>query len=187
MAQDGGSRADTLFQTLLDEQASEKRPPVDQWQPERSGSIDIRIARDGTWYHEGSPIQRAAMVKLFSTILRRDGDDYFLVTPVEKLAIEVEDAPFQAVALTRDGEGPEQRLLFTTNVGDHVLADAEHQLNVQERDGEPSPYVHVRNDLWALLSRNVFYELVELGQPDPKDPARLAVRSCGTWFDLGRT
>lgn len=187
MSTEGSNRADALFQTLLDKQAAKKLPPVQQWQPERSGSIDIRIARDGTWYHEGSTIARPAMVKLFSTILRRDGDTYFLVTPVEKLAITVDDAPFLAVAVTRDGQGAQQRLLFTTNVEEHVLADAEHPLDVRERDGEPAPYIHVRDDLWALLSRNVFYELVELAEAHPDDAGRIGVLSCGSWFDLGHT
>lgn len=180
-----GKPADRLFQDLLDAQASKRLPPVAQWQPERVGEIDIRIARDGTWYHDGGEIKRAAMVQLFATILRRDADGYCLVTPAEKLLIEVEDVPFQAVALNRQGQGREQRLLFTTNVDEHVLADAEHPLDVQQRDGEPAPYLHVRDDLWALLSRNVFYELVELAEPHPEQASRLGVYSCGQWFELG--
>ncbi len=187
MSSERSNRAETLFQTLLDEQKCKKLPPVQQWQPQRSGSIDIRIARDGTWYHEGSAIQRTAMVQLFSTILRRDGDAYYLVTPVEKLAISVDDAPFLAIAVNRDGEGAQQRLLFTTNVQEHVLADAEHPLDVRERDGEPAPYIHVRDDLWALLSRNVFYELVDMAEPHHDDAGRLGVRSCGEWFELGHS
>ena len=179
-------RADTLFEQLLDAQASKALPPVDKWHPERSGRIDIRIARDGTWFHEGSEIKRAAMVRLFSTILRRDDGDYFLVTPAEKLAIEVEDVPFAAIAMSQSGCGAGQRLLFTTNVDEHVLADAEHPIDVRDRDGEPAPYLHVRNDLWALLTRNVFYELVELAEPHANDPSRLGVTSCGEWFELGK-
>lgn len=179
-------RADVLFQELLDAQASKSLPPVDKWHPERSGRIDIRIARDGTWFHEGAEIKRQAMVKLFSTILRRDEGEYFLVTPAEKLAIEVEDVPFAGIAVARDGSGAGQRLLFTTNVGEHVLADAEHPIDVRDRDGEPAPYLHVRNDLWALLTRNVFYELVEMAEPHPNDPSRLGVKSCGAWFELGK-
>lgn len=179
-------RADALFQELLDSQASKSLPPVDKWHPERSGTIDIRIARDGTWFHEGAEIKRKAMVKLFSTILRRDDGAYFLVTPAEKLAIEVEDVPFAAIAVVRNGSGASQQLLFTTNVDEHVLADADHPLEVRDRDGEPAPYIHIRNDLWALLTRNVFYELVDLAEPHPNDPSRLGVKSCGQWFELGK-
>ncbi len=179
-------RADALFKELLEAQASKSLPPVDRWHPERSGSIDIRIARDGTWFHEGAEIKRAAMVKLFSTILRRDDGEYFLVTPAERLAIEVEDVPFAAIALVRSGSGAGQRLLFTTNVDEHVLADSEHPIEVRDRDGEPAPYLHVRAGLWALLTRNVFYELVDIAEPHANDPARLGVISCGEWFELGR-
>ncbi|MCC5887517.1 MAG: DUF1285 domain-containing protein [Gammaproteobacteria bacterium] len=179
-------RADALFKEMLDAQASKSLPPVEKWHPEQRGRIDIRIARDGTWFHEGSEIKRAAMVKLFSTILRRDDGDYFLVTPGEQLAIEVEDVPFAAISLLRSGSGAAQQLLFTTNVDEHVLADAEHAIEVRDRDGEPAPYLHVRSDLWALMTRNVFYELVAMAEPHPNDPSRLGVTSCGEWFELGR-
>ena len=179
-------RADALFEELLLAQSSKSLPPVAQWHPERSGSIDIRIARDGIWFHEGSEIKRTAMVKLFSTILRRDDGEYFLVTPAEKLAIEVEDVPFAGIAVACNGSGAGQRLLFTTNVDEHVLADAEHPIEVRDRDGEPAPYLHVRSDLWALLTRNVFYELVEMAEPHANDPSRLGVTSCGEWFELGK-
>ena len=181
-----GITADSLFEQMLAEQNAARRPPVDQWQPERVGEIDIRIGRDGAWYHQGSRIQRPAMVKLFSSILRREGDAYYLVTPAEKLAIEVEDAPFQAILLERDGSGPDQRLLFTTNVDEHVLADAEHPIEVTERDGEPAPYVMVRAGLWARISRNVFYQLADIAEPLEHDPSRLGVRSSGEVFVLGK-
>lgn len=179
-------RADTLFEELLAAQSTKTLPPVAKWHPERSGQIDIRIARDGTWFHEGAEIKRAAMVRLFSTILRRDDDAYFLVTPAEKLAIEVEDAPFVGISVARSGSGAGQRLLFTTNVEEHVLADADHPIEVRDREGEPAPYLHVRDGLWALLNRNVFYELVEMAEPHPNDPSRLGVTSCGEWFELGK-
>lgn len=181
-----GGPTEALFRSLLETQASKQRPPVDSWHPERRGRIDIRIARDGTWFHEGAVIKREAMVRLFSTILRRDEGEYFLVTPAEKLAIEVEDAPFTAIRLTRSGSGAGQQLLFTTNVDEHVLADAEHPISVHDRNGEPAPYLRVRGDLWALLSRNVFYELVDMAEPHSTDPSRLGVMSCGVWFELGR-
>lgn len=180
------SDAEQLFDALLEAQGQQKLPPVESWHPERKGRIDIRIARDGSWYHEGEPIRREAMVRLFSTILRRDGDEYFLVTPGEQLAIEVEDAPFLAVALERKGAGESQQLLLTTNVGDHVLVDAEHALHVEDRDGEPAPYVHVRAGLHALINRATFYRLVDLAEPSPEDPDVLGVRSAGGFFPLGR-
>jgi len=165
---------------------SNSLPPVEKWDPELSGDIDIRIARDGTWYHEGTPIRREAMVRLFATILRREGDHYWLVTPVEKLAIEVEDAPFTAIALEQEGDGDDQRLLLTTNVGEHVLLDDEHPLRVEEEGNEPSPYVRVRNGMEALINRPTFYRLVELAEPDPEDRRSLGVRSCGQFFPIGR-
>ncbi|MDZ7825861.1 MAG: DUF1285 domain-containing protein [Gammaproteobacteria bacterium] len=183
---EGSDRARSLFESLMAEQQERKLPPVDQWQPEREGEIDIRIARDGTWYHEGAPIRREAMVRLFSTILRREGDRYWLVTPAEKLAIEVEDAPFTAIGLEQEGSGDDQRLLFTTNVGEHVLLDSEHPLRVEEEGGEPSPYVPVRGGMEALINRPTFYRLVELAEPDPEDRRSLGVRSCGQFFPIGR-
>lgn len=140
-------------------------PPVHEWNPPFCGDLDMRIARDGTWYYQGTPINRHGLVRLFSTILRKDGDRYFLVTPVEKVGITVDDAPFVAVDFERDGEGEGQNLRFETNVGDHVTAGPDHPIRV-ERDpetGEPSPYVHVRAGLDALIDRKSFYRLVEIG------------------------
>ncbi|WP_104018293.1 DUF1285 domain-containing protein [Roseovarius nitratireducens] len=140
-------------------------PPVHEWNPPFCGDLDMRIARDGTWYYQGTPINRHGLVRLFSTILRKDGDKYFLVTPVEKVGITVDDAPFVAVDFERDGEGERQNLRFETNVGDHVIAGPDHPIRV-ERDpetGEPSPYVHVRAGLEALIDRKSFYRLVEIG------------------------
>ncbi|HSG90228.1 MAG TPA: DUF1285 domain-containing protein [Pseudomonadales bacterium] len=178
--------AQSLFETLLAQQADKRLPPVAQWQPEREGVIDMRIARDGTWYHEGTPIRREAMVRLFSTILRRDGDQFFLVTPAEKLAIEVEDAPFVGILTEQDGTGDAQRLLLTTNVGEHVLIDADHPLRVEDHDGEPAPYVEVRDGLEALINRATFYRLVDLAVPSPEDPEVIGIRSCGQFFPLGK-
>ena len=140
-------------------------PPVHLWNPDFCGDLDMRIARDGTWFYLGTPIGRAELVRLFSTILRRDGDDYFLVTPVEKVGITVDDAPFVAVDFEVSGEGPDQVLVFETNVGDFTTAGPENPIRV-ERDaqtGEPSPYVHVRSGLEALIDRKSFYRLVEIG------------------------
>ena len=136
-------------------------PPVETWDPRYCGEMDLRIARDGTWFHDGTPIGRAPLVRLFSTILKREGERYFLVTPVEKLGIEVEDAPFVAVDFERVGGGLE----FVTNVGDRVRAGAGHPIRVvRAEDGEPSPYILVRRNLEALIDRKSFYRLVELGE-----------------------
>ncbi|WP_449284304.1 DUF1285 domain-containing protein [Lutimaribacter marinistellae] len=140
-------------------------PPVDTWNPPLSGKIDIRIARDGTWYHEGTRMTRPGLVRLFSTILKREGDAYFLVTPVEKWQIEVEDAPFVAVDFTATGEGEMQVLRFTTNLGDTAVAGETLPLRIvrdYETD-EPSPYIMVRSGLEALIDRKSFYRLVDLG------------------------
>lgn len=161
-------------------------PPVHLWNPPNCGEIDIRIRRDGSWWHEGAPISRPALVRLFSTVLRKDPDGYVLVTPAEKLKIHVDDVPFLAVRVDRVGEA----LVFETNVGDRVEAGPEHPLRVETAagTGEPAPYLRVRAALEARLSRPVFYELVELAEPrDAPDGVRLGVTSNGAWFELGRT
>jgi hypothetical protein len=156
-------------------------PPVHLWNPAHCGDIDILIRKDGLWLHEGSPIGRAPLVRLFSTVLRKDPDGFHLVTPVEKLRIRVEDAPFVAVRVDRRGEV----LVFTTNVGDEVEAGPEHAIRVEAGpcEDEPRPYLHVRSGLDALIARPVFYELIELAQA--RD-GRLIVRSGGADFDLGQ-
>ena len=159
-------------------------PPVHLWNPPDCGDIDIRIARDGLWFHEGTPIGRAPLVRLFSTILRRDPDGYWLVTPVEKMRIKVEDAPFIAVRVDRVGEA----LRFETNVGDAVEAGPEHALRVAMHPGtgEPRPYLHVRRGLEARLSRPVFYELAEIATvQDTPDGPQYGVTSNGAWFPIG--
>ncbi|GAA0867798.1 DUF1285 domain-containing protein [Brevundimonas basaltis] len=155
-------------------------PPVHLWNPSHCGDIDIVIRRDGVWMHENSPIGRPELVRLFSTVLRKDTDGYCLVTPVEKLSIRVEDLPFRAVAMT-EAEGA---LTFTTDVGDRVEAGAEHPIRVDTDpdSGEPSPALHVRADLWARIARPVFYELVERGTVED---GRLMVRSRDEAFSLG--
>ena len=146
-------------------------PPVHLWNPPFCGDLDMRIARDGTWFYLGTPIGRPGLVKLFSSILRKDGDEYFLVTPVEKVGIVVDDAPFVAVDFEAEGEGRKQTLTFVTHVEDSVAAGPEHPIRVA-RDpgtGEPSPYVHVRANLEALIDRKSFYRLVDIGAVEPKD------------------
>jgi len=158
-------------------------PPVHLWNPAHVGDIDIVIKPDGRWVHEGGTISREALVRLFSTILRRDPDGFCLVTPVEKLRITVEDAPFVAVRVDRRGDD----LTFTTNVGDEVTAGPENALRVEiAADGEPRPYLHVRRGLEALISRPVFYELVDLAEERATpNGMELGVRSGGMWFALG--
>jgi hypothetical protein len=159
-------------------------PPVHLWNPAHCGEIDIRIRKDGLWFHEGSPIGREALVRLFSTVLRKDPDGFHLVTPVEKMKITVEDAPFLAVRVDRAGDA----LRFLTNVGDEVEAGPEHRLRVEtdSETGEPAPYLHVRRGLEARLRRPVFYELVEMAEErDTPEGRQLAVQSGGVWFQLG--
>jgi hypothetical protein len=158
-------------------------PPVHLWNPAHCGEIDIVIARDGRWFHEGAVIGREALVRLFSTILRKDPDGIHLVTPVEKLRITVEDAPFVATRVDRDGAV----LRFRTNVGDEVDAGPENPIRVEVApDGEPRPYVHVRRGLEALIARPVFYELVEMAQErDTPDGPVLGVSSGDAWFPIG--
>ena len=156
--------------------AEQRLPPVDRWNPSHCGDSDMRIARDGVWYHQGSPIGRLEMVRLFATILRREPDGgYVLVTPSEKLTIEVEDAPFVAVELKSEGEGPHRQLAFRLNTGELVVAGADNALRFDTRDeacperlpqGDgrrgPHPYLHVRGGLEALVARPVYYELAEM-------------------------
>jgi len=158
-------------------------PPVHLWNPPFCGDLDMRIARDGTWFYLGTPIGRKELVKLFASIMRRDGDDYFLVTPVEKVGITVDDAPFVAIDFDRVGDD----LRFLTNVDDEVTAGPDHPIRV-ERDGqtgEPSPYVLIRANLEALIDRKSFYRLVDLGEEDMIDGvAWFGVRSGGVFFPI---
>ncbi|MEO9683559.1 MAG: DUF1285 domain-containing protein [Tateyamaria sp.] len=140
-------------------------PPVHLWNPPFCGDLDMRIARDGTWFYQGTPIGRPGLVKLFSSILKREDGKYFLVTPVEKVGITVDDAPFVAQDFEASGTGVDQVLTFTTHVGDTAVAGPDHPIRV-ERDaetGEPSPYVLIRAELEALIDRKSFYRLVDLG------------------------
>jgi len=162
--------------------------PVHLWNPPLSGEMDMRIARDGTWYHEGDPIRRLALAQLFSTILRLDEDArYYLVTPVERWAIQVDDAPFVAVRLSVSGEGEQQQLLFHTSLEDEVPLDGEHPLRVEidPQSGEPSPYIRVRANLDALISRTVFYELADLAvEAEVAGVQRIGVWSGGRFFPI---
>ncbi|WP_417317394.1 DUF1285 domain-containing protein [Emcibacter sp.] len=180
-----GFRPDLFAQEARKAAGGKGLPPVHKWNPEFCGDIDMEIRRDGSWYYMGTPIARPAMVKLFSTILRHDEDGkYYLVTPVEKVGIRVEDRPFVAVELQKEGEGEEQILHFRTNLDDYVTADADHPLRVETdpETGEPSPYLLVRDRLEALISRPVYYELADMALE--RDGA-FGVWSAGQFFILG--
>lgn len=165
-----------------------KLPPLEKWNPPFSGDLDMRIQRDGKWFYLGSEIKRQALVNLFSTILLREGREYFLMTPVEKYRIQVEDAPFVAVLVEQvTGEnGP--ALKFETNVGDYVVAGPEHPIRVEvdAETGEPSPYILVRKNLEALISRNVFYQLVDQAEVKEGTSNELFITSGGVQYSLGR-
>lgn len=188
-----GAPAPDILRGLADLQAenarSHKLPPVDSWNPPYCGELDIRIAVDGTWYYLGTPIGRPGLVRLFSTILRRDDDGrFYLVTPVEKVGIQVADAPFLAVRVDIQGNGKDQLLVFTTNAGDAVEAGLDHPFCVRYPGaaGEPRPYLHVRGRLEALVSRAVFYELVDRSEErDTPEGPQLGLWSGGKFFTLG--
>jgi len=160
-----------------------KRLPIDR------GDLEMRISRDGTWFYRGSPIGRPALVKLFASVLRREPDGrYGLVTPAERGRIEVEDVPFLAVALTVQGEGRDQQLIFRTNLDDIVTASPNNPLRVETAaSGEPAPYILVRDDLEARLMRSVFYDLVELAREESIEEIRqFGVWSGGRFFRIGQ-
>ncbi|WP_454885305.1 DUF1285 domain-containing protein [Sphingomonas oryzagri] len=160
--------------------ADGRLPPVEKWDPDHCGDSGMRIAADGQWWHEGSPIGRAALVRLFSTVLRREADGgYVLVTPVEKLSVEVEDAPFIAVEMESEGMGESRRLAFRTNVGDLVIAGPDRRLVIEDRGHGEHPYVRVRGRLDALVARPVYYELASLALDERPGPNG----SAGLWSD----
>lgn len=169
-------------QRMLEQIDPGSRPPLDQWHPELSGVIDIRIDTDGRWFHEGGEITRFELVKLFASILRYEDDNgYVLVTPVEKWQIQVEDAPFIAVAMARRVEAGQQQLVFATNVGDEVMAGPDHPLAMGNRGGNRAPYIPVRNGLTAKLSRPVYYELAAIVE---ENSGETGVWSAGVFFAL---
>jgi hypothetical protein len=159
------------------------QPPVHRWNPPYCGDIDMRIAADGTWFYLGTPIGRPALVRLFASVLKREDGKYFLVTPVEKIGIVVEDAPFLAVELQVENSGV---LRFRTNVDDWVDCDAEHALRFEpEATGGLKPYLHVRRDLWAKVTRALFYDLVERGEErEVGGRAMFGVVSAGAFFPM---
>ena len=180
----------SLLDTLLKHQKAtgENLPPVEQWNTPLSGDMDLRIASDGTWYHEGDAIERQKLVKLFASILKREGGEYFLITPVEKWRIQVDDAPFVAVNLEVVGEGtPHQGLVFTCIAGDTVIAGKDNpiRVDVDPVSKEPAPYVLLRRNLEAKISRAVYYQLAELAQSINDDSGEhFVVSSQGEQFPL---
>jgi uncharacterized protein len=162
-------------------------PPVERWNPPFCGDLDMRIAADGTWFYLKTPIGRPALVKLFASVLKREGDKYFLVTPVEKCGIQVEDAPFLAVELKIEESSAGRVLNFRTNVDDWVGCGPEHPLRFEPQvaTGGLKPYLHVRRDLWAKVTRALFFDLVELGEErEVAGEAMFGVVSMGTFFPM---
>ncbi len=168
------------LQRLIEERTL---PPVENWNPDHCGHSEMRIARDGTWYHQGSPIRRAEMVQLFSTILRREPDGrHVLVTPVEKLEIEVDSTAFRAIQMRIEGNGLEQKIAFLLDSGDATILGPQHPLRVIDNHAGLSPRIAVRHGLEAELSRSVYYELAELALSG--EPGGTVVMSDGAIFQL---
>ena len=165
----------------------DRRPPVESWDPPHRGASGMRIAADGTWFHDGAPIRRERLVRLFASVLRRDGEhkdgEFVLVTPVEKLSIEVEDAPFVASEVTMEGEGRARQIAFRLNIGDYVIAGAEHPLVLRTAGGSALPYVLARPGLPAKIARAPWLELAEAAVEEGAEPPGLW--SGGTFFPLG--
>ncbi|MEA2990929.1 MAG: uncharacterized protein QOG83_3640, partial [Alphaproteobacteria bacterium] len=189
MAKEGQTQSGTLdaIAGALGRAGAKGPPPVHLWNPPFCGDLDMRIAADGTWYYLKTPIGRAPLVKLFASVLKREGDKYFLVTPVEKCGIVVDDVPFMAVELKVERPGPAQVLAFRTNVDDWVDCGPEHALRFEPETGTGGlkPYLHVRRDLWARVKRALFYDLVELGEERDIDGERMfGVMSAGAFFAM---
>jgi uncharacterized protein len=162
--------------------------PVHLWDPPFCGDMDMRIARDGTWFHEGKPIRRQALVELFASVLKRENDEYFLVTPVEKVRIQVEDCPFVIIDMEAEEKDGQQLLTFTTNTGEKFLAGKGHPLRIEvhPETGEPHPILHVRNGLNGLINRAVFYRLMDLTEQRLSDSGQssMGIWSNGEFFAL---
>jgi hypothetical protein len=186
MAKEGQTGLDAITGSLA--RASAKGPPpVERWNPPFCGDLDMRIAADGTWFYLKTPIGRPALVKLFASVLKREGDNYFLVTPVEKCGITVDDAPFLAVELKIEDTSEGRALHFRTNVDDWVACGPDHVLRFAPEAGTGGlkPYLHVRRDLWAKVTRTLFFDLVELGEErDVDGEAMFGVSSMGMFFPM---
>jgi hypothetical protein len=169
-----GSALSRLAEALGSDAKRKGPPPVERWNPAYCGEIDMRIAADGTWHYMGSPINRPALVKLFATVLRKDPERYVLVTPVERVGIVVEDAPFLAIEMAVEGEGDSRQIAFRTNVDDLVQVGPDHALRFeQDAHGGIKPYVKVRGDLWALVTRSLALDLIALGEEKSVDGAAI--------------
>ena len=182
------SQLDKLFSDLLatQQQSTNSLPPLHLWNPSLSGDIDIVIDREGRWIHEGAEIQRAALVKLFASILVREGDEYFLLTPIEKWRIKVAVAPLFVIAASRESREGQQAIVLTTSTEDTVVVDKTHPLSVEKDFDQPLPLVIVRNNLPALISRNVYYQLIDWAfEETDKQIDKLYITSMGERFLLG--
>ena len=183
------SHLDKLFSDLfgVQQQSSSDLPPVHLWNPALCGDIDIVIDREGRWFHEGDEIVRTSLVKLFASILICEADEYFLVTPVEKWRIKVDVAPLFVVAASREHREGQQAITLTTSTGDIVVVDKAHPLSVDKHSGQPLPQVIVRNNLPALISRNVYYQLIDWAlEASDGNTDKLYIESMGERFLLGR-
>jgi len=173
------------------ESAESGRTAKESWNPKHCGEIDIRIASDGTWYHEGTAIKRQPLVKLFASVLRKESDGaFYLVTPVEKMRIQVDDAPFLAHTLEVTQDGDQQALVFTTNIDERIVVDQTHPIRIESNPDtqEPRPYIVIHNNLEALISRNAYMDLINMGQLEMRDGVEhLVVHSQGVIFSLGHT
>lgn len=185
---DNSSDFNNILSQVTKAQAENKLPPVEQWDPDFCGDMELVIKRDGSWHYQNSPIGRQRLVKLFSTVLKKEGDNYFLVTPVEKLGIKVEDAPFLVTKMSQEDTDKGTVIIFTDNCDNSFLLSKDNPLWVEQdpKTGEPSPYVMVRRNLFALIHRNVFYQLVEIAEERIIDGEKhLGVVSDSEFFSLG--
>lgn len=185
MAKEGQSGLEAITGAI--QRSGKGAPPVELWNPPFCGDLDMRIATDGTWLYLKTPIGRPALVKLFASVLKREGDKYFLVTPVEKCGIRVDDAPFLAVELNVESNGAGQVLNFRTNVDDWVACGLQHEMRFvpEAGTGGLKPYIHVRRDLWAKVTRALFFDLVELGEErDVEGKTMFGVSSGGMFFAM---
>lgn len=185
MAKEGQGALEAITGAL--NRAARGAPPVEQWNPPFCGDLDMRIASDGTWFYLKTPIGRSALVKLFASVLKREGDRYFLVTPVEKCGIVVDDAPFLAVELKIQNEFGDRVLYFRTNVDDWIACGSDHVLRFEPEAGTGGlkPYLHVRRELWAKVTRPLFFDLVALGEErDIEGRTMFGVSSAGVFFPM---
>jgi hypothetical protein len=184
-----GSALSRLVEALGTDAKRKGPPPVERWNPDYCGEIDMRIARDGTWFYMGTPINRPALVRLFATVLRKDPDRHVLVTPVERVGIEVEDAPFLAVEMAVEGEGDARQIAFRTNVDDVVQAGPAHPLRFEQgAGGGVKPYIRVRGELWALVTRPLALDLVALGEERLLDGKTLfGVTASGMFYPISES